>query len=81
MADGPLVTYDRAMLRWLRRDRPNRAALIERKHELEGQIRLLATEVERLRNRDASTVHAESRLAHLRNLHYRTRQAIDRADP
>lgn len=41
----------------------------------------LTAEIERLRARNAPTAHAESRLAQLRNKHYRLRQDIDRADP
>jgi hypothetical protein len=69
------------MLRWARRNRPTRAALIERKHELDGQIRVLAAEIRRREARNQPTAQAENRIAHLRNLHYRTRLEIDRAQP
>lgn len=69
------------MRRWFRRTRPTRAELIERKHALEGEIRMVAAEVERLRARGVSAAGAEDRLARLRSRHYRTRQEIDRADP
>lgn len=68
-------------MRWLRRKPPTRAALIERKHELDAQIRVLAADVERRKARNESTAGAEARIAHLRNLHYSTRLEIDRADP
>jgi hypothetical protein len=55
--------------------------LIERKHALDGQIRILATEIERRRARNEPIARAENSLNHLRDLHYRTRQEIDRADP
>lgn len=69
------------MKRWPRRKQPTRAELIERKHALEGEIRMLASEVEQRRARGAATAGAEGRLSRLRSLHYRTRQEIDRADP
>ena len=74
------TAYDPFMLRW-RRNRPTRAELIDRKHELEGQIRTLAADVERRRARGQSAADVEHRLAGLRARHYRTRQEIDRADP
>ncbi len=55
--------------------------MIERKHALDGQIRMLATEIERRRARNEPIGQAENSLDHLRNLHYRTRHEIDRADP
>lgn len=69
------------MRRWLRRRPPTRAALIERKHALDGQIRMLAADIERRRARNEPTGQAENRLAQLRDLHYRTRLEIDRTDP
>ena len=69
------------VVRWPRRKPPPRAALIERKHELDGRIRALAAEIERRRARDEPTGRAENRIGRLRDLHYRTRLEIDRADP
>lgn len=69
------------MLRRTRRKNPTRAELIERKHELEGQIRTLAAELRRLEARNETTARVESELGRLRNRHYQTRQQIDRAAP
>ncbi len=69
------------MVRWARRKPPTRTALIERKHELDGQIRRLAAEIERRKARNEPTAEAENRIGRLRNLHYKTRLEIDRADP
>ena len=69
------------MRRWLRRTQPTRSELIDRKHELEGEIRSLRAELRRLEARRASTSGIQRRIERLRDLHYRTRQEIDRADP
>ena len=69
------------MMRRARRRQPTRAELIDRKHQLEGEIRTQAAEIRRLRAQNKPTAHAESRLDRLRDLQYRTRQEIDRADP
>lgn len=68
-------------MRRARRKQPTRAELIERKHQLSGEIRALAAELRRVGARNESTAHIEDRLDRLRNLHYKTRQEIDRADP
>jgi len=68
-------------MRRARRKQPTRAELIERKHQLSGEIRALAAELRRVGARNESTAHIEGRLDRLRNLHYKTRQEIDRADP
>ena len=69
------------MRRWLRRTKPRRAELIERKHQLEGEIRSLEAELGRLEARSASTAGVQRRLDRLRDQQYRTRHEIDRADP
>ena len=66
------------MIRWKKRTGPTRAELIERKHQLEGQIRVLAAELKRRRARGLSTGSLEARLDRLRTRHYETRLQIDR---
>ena len=69
------------MVRWIRRHRPTRTVLKERKRQLEGEINALVAEIRRLERRGEQTASAEARLGRLRDLHYRTRLEIDRADP
>jgi hypothetical protein len=61
------------------RSSASRETLIERKHVLEGEITTLASEVRRLRQRGEAVERLEARLTKLRNEHYQTRLAIDRA--
>ena len=68
------------MALWRKRAAPTRRQLIERKHQLEGEIRMLAAEVRRLRSRGADVASHESRLGRLRSEHHQTRLAIDRAE-
>ena len=42
---------------------------------------MLAEEIKHRHARNEPTAEAETRIAHLRNLHHRTRLEIDRADP
>ncbi len=63
---------------WHRRSRPTRQELIDRKHQLEGEIQTLGREVERRRRRGASVVELEARLATIRHQHHQTRLRIDR---
>lgn len=69
------------MRRRLRRKKPTRSELIERKHGLEGEIRALMAELGRLEARNASTAGVQRRLDRLRDQQYRTRHEIDRTDP
>ncbi len=73
------AAYDDLM--GLSRSRPSesRERLIERKHALEGEITTLAAEVRRLRRRGEPVDRLEVRLTRLRNDHFQTRLAIDRA--
>ena len=66
-------------MRWRKRARPSRQQLIERKHQLEGEIRLLAAEVRRRRQRGAPVTDLEAKLSGLRHRHHQTRLEIDRA--
>lgn len=55
-----------------------RSDLIDRKHQLEGEIRSLAGEIRRRRSRGAAVDDLEARLAALRHKHHQTRLQIDR---
>jgi hypothetical protein len=66
------------MMRWLRRQRPTRQELIDRKHHLEGEIRMLASEVAKQRARGVDVDQLEARLARMRHQHHQTRLQIDR---
>lgn len=63
---------------WRRSAQPSREELIDRKHRLEGEIRMLAAEVKRRRRRGASVPELEQRLAAMRHQHHQTRLQIDR---
>jgi hypothetical protein len=63
---------------WRRRAQPGREELIDRKHRLEGEIRVLAAEVKRRRRRGGSVTELERRLAAMRQRHHQTRLRIDR---
>lgn len=67
----------------IRRSRrgPTRAKLIQRKHDLEGQIAGLTADVRRARQRGEDATAAEARLERLQSEHHRTRLEIDRTDP
>lgn len=54
---------------------------MERKHQLEGEINVLAAEVRRTGIRGAPTGDLQARLERLRDQHYRIRLQIDRTDP
>ena len=73
------------MLKRLRRlftrERIGRTELIERKHRLEGEIAILASEARSRRQRGEDTGEVDRRLARARERHYRTRLDIDRAEP
>jgi len=67
---------------WRRkRRRPTRAELVERKHQPESQINVLAAEVKRRRNRGEPTGDVQARIDHLWSRHYQTRLEIDQTDP
>jgi len=68
-------------MRWLKRKRSGRAELIERKHQLEGEIRVLVAELHRRQARNEAVGDIEMRLTEARNRHYQTRLEIDRAEP
>jgi hypothetical protein len=63
---------------WKRRASPTRAELIERKHQLEGQINVLASELKRRSTQGEPTDSLETHLDQLRNRHHQTRLLIDR---
>ena len=65
----------------MKRRRPGRAALIERKHQLEGEINVLSAELHRRRRRGDPTSDVEKRLEQARSRHFQTRLEIDRAEP
>lgn len=69
------------MRRWWQRSRPSRQELIQRKHQLAGEIRALGAEVERRRAQGEEVGDKERRLASLRHLHHQTRLEIDRTGP
>ena len=69
------------MIWWKKRKGPSRAELVDRKHQLEGQINVLAAELKRLGARGEPTDALEARLDQLRNRHHQTRLQIDRTDP
>ena len=69
------------MFRRKKRISPTRAELIERKHQLEGQVNVLAAELRRKSARGQPTGSLEARFDHFRSLHYQARLQIDRADP
>jgi hypothetical protein len=69
------------MFRWKKQKAPTRAELIDRKHQLEGQINVLAAELKRLSARNEPVDNLESRLDQLRNRHHQTRLQIDRTGP
>lgn len=60
---------------------PSRAELVERKHQLEGTINVLAVQLKERNARNEPTDALEERLERLRNQHYQTRLQIDRTDP
>ncbi|MCP4307691.1 MAG: hypothetical protein GY926_08235 [bacterium] len=66
------------MMKWRRRSKPTRQELIDLKHRLEGEIRALAADVQRRRNRGAPVDEMEARLATMRHQHHQTRLRIDR---
>ena len=70
--------YDRTVFR-RKSAKLSRIDLIERKHALEGEIRVLAAEVRRMRSRGIDVGSHESQLDRLRSEHHETRLAIDRA--
>lgn len=78
---GAALPYHRNMAWWNKRRPPSRAELIERKHQLEGRINVLAAEVKRRRKSGEPVGDLEARLDHLRSRHYQTRLEIDRTDP
>ncbi len=69
------------MIWWKRRKPPTRPELVERKHQLEGQINVLAAELKRRGARGEPTGAVEARLNQMRNQHYQTRLQIDRTGP
>jgi hypothetical protein len=69
------------MIWWRKRRSPSRAELVERKHQLEGQINVLAAELKRLSARGEPTDGLEAQLDQLRNRHFQTRLQIDRTGP
>lgn len=75
------LPYHRNMAWWNKRSHPTRAELIERKHQLEGHINVLASEVKRRRKNGEPVGDLEARLDHLRSRHYQTRLDIDRTAP
>lgn len=66
---------------WRRRSQPGRAELIDLKHRLEGEIRVLAAELKRQRQRGAPLDDLEARLVRMRQRHHDTRLQIDRTGP
>jgi hypothetical protein len=71
-------------MRLFRRRRPTgptRQELIDRKHELEGEIRSIAGEVQRQRSRGRDVAELEAQMARLRDQHHQTRMQIDRTAP
>ena len=65
----------------MRRRRPSRVELVDRKHRLEGEINVLRGELRRLLKRGHDTAAVEHRLARAQQQHYRTRLEIDRTAP
>jgi hypothetical protein len=65
-------------MRWFRRQRPSRQDLIDHKHQLEGEIRALASEVAKQRARGLDVDQLDARLARMRQRHHQTRLKIDR---
>jgi hypothetical protein len=65
----------------MRRRRPSRAELVERKHRLEGEINVLRSELRRRRGRGQPTADVERRLAQAQQQHLQTRLEIDRTAP
>jgi hypothetical protein len=65
----------------MRRKRPSRSELVERKHRLEGEINVLRSEMRRRRGRGQSTGDVERRLARAQQQHVQTRLEIDRTAP
>ena len=65
----------------IRRKRPARGQLVERKHLLEGEIATLRAELRRRRRRNQDTADIERRLARAQQRHYQTRLEIDRTAP
>lgn len=66
---------------WFTREPAGRTELIERKHRLEGEIAMLASEARSRRRRGEDTGEVDRRLARARERHYQTRLDIDRAEP
>ena len=64
-----------------RRKRPSRTELVERKHQLEGEINVLRSELRRLRRSGQDTADVERRLTEAQRRHYETRLEIDRTSP
>jgi hypothetical protein len=77
---GPGHTMEAMVFRNPRR-KPSRSRLIDRKHEIEGQIAGLRAEVRRARNRGDDPTTLEAKLQRLQNEHYSVRLRIDRTDP
>lgn len=65
----------------MRRKRPSRAELIERKHRLEGEINVLRAELRSRMQRGDDTAAIERRLTQAQRRHYETRLEIDRTGP
>ena len=65
-------------MRWRKRVRPSRQQLIAHKYQLEGEIRSLAAEVRRRRQRGAPVTDLEAKLSRLRHRHHQTGLEIDR---
>lgn len=66
---------------WWRHSAPSRQQLIDRKHQLEGEIAALAAEVRRRRRRGVAVEDLETRLVTKRDRHHQTRLQIDRTAP
>ncbi|MDJ0496371.1 MAG: hypothetical protein QNJ89_00980 [Acidimicrobiia bacterium] len=67
------------MALWRKQRLRNRQELIDRKYQLEGEIRMLTAEIRRLRSRGIDVGRQEAQLGKLRSEHHQTRLAIDRA--
>lgn len=66
-------------MRWKRRS-PGRRELVAQKRRLEDEIRAATADLRGAQRRGTDTGVVERRLAELRDRHYQTRLAIDRAD-
>ena len=65
---------------WRRRRRPGRAELIDLKHRLAGEIRMLDAELRSRQRSGRPTGDVQRRLELTRNRHFETRLEIDRAE-